>query len=205
MRTPRIVDAMNYIDDDLVSWAVEYQRVSLSNRLFCKPFLKACAYILVITLVFGVAFFWSEDGNEVNSPFILTAYAVSPDGGSSTTNIIEEGKKVPISRFETQTGLMGFVFSITKTDDTQPSSISIISTEYYDKQIDEVVGIAIDPKQNYYFYIPEKDEVEPFTLSLFLPDEKTNFMFQYRITIVQMDGSYYAELLEESIIERITK
>lgn len=38
MRTPRIVDAMNYIDDDLVSWAVEYRRVPLSTRLFRKPF-----------------------------------------------------------------------------------------------------------------------------------------------------------------------
>lgn len=205
MKTPKIVDAMNYIDDDLVSWAVEYRKVPLSTCLFRKPFLKACACFLVIALVFGVAFFWGEDDNVVSSPFILTAYAASPDDGSTTANVLEKGKQVPISKFETPTGLTGFVVSNNKTDNTQPSSITIISAGYYDKQIDEIIGIVDDSTQNYYFYIPGENEVEPYTLSLLISDEETNSVCQYQITIAQIDSSYYAELVEENIMERVTK
>ena len=206
MRTPRIVEAMNYIDDDLVSWAVEYRRVPLSTRLFRKPFLKACACFLVIALVFGVAFFWGEDGNVVSSPFILTAYAASPDDGSTTANVLEKGKQVPISRFETESGLSGFVVSYNKPDDTLPSSIIVFTADNsVQEQIEEISGITNDLTQNYYFYIPTENEVEPYTLPLFLTDIEANLICQYKVTITQIDGSYYAELVEESIMERVTK
>lgn len=205
MRTPRIVDAMNYIDDDLVSWAVEYRRVPLSTRLFRKPFLKACACFLVIALIFGLAFFRGEDGNVVSSPFILTAYAMSPDDGNAITNTLEKGKQVPISRFETDNGLIGFVVSCNKANDGLPSSIAIISAGNNRDSIEEIVGIATDPAQNYYFYIPGENEVEPYTLPLFLTDTEANLICQYKITITQIDGSYYAELVEESVMERVTK
>lgn len=171
MRKPRIVDAMNYIDDDLVSWAVEYRRVPLSTRLFHKPFLKACACFLVIALVLGVAFFRSEDGKAV-SPFILTAYATSLDNDSTTANVLEKGKQIPISKFETTNGLTGFVVSYNKADDDIPSAIAIVSAGDNRDSIDEIVGIAIDPTQNYYFYIPGENEVEPYTLSLFLSEDR---------------------------------
>lgn len=206
MRTPRIVEAMNYIDDDLVSWAVEYRRVPLSTRLFRKPLLKACACFLVIALVIGVAFFWGEDGNVVSSPFILTAYAASPDDGSTTANVLEKGKQVPISRFETESGLSGFVVSYNKPDDTLPSSIIVFSADNsVQEQIEEISGITNDLSQNYYFYIPTENEVEPYTLPLFLTDIEANLICQYKVTITQIDGSYYAELVEESIMERVTK
>lgn len=204
MRKPRIVDAMNYIDDDLVSWAVEYRRVPLSTRLFHKPFLKACACFLVIALVLGVAFFRSEDGKAV-SPFILTAYATSLDNDSTTANVLEKGKQIPISKFETTNGLTGFVVSYNKADDDIPSAIAIVSAGDNRDSIDEIVGIAIDPTQNYYFYIPGENEVEPYTLSLFLSDTETNIICQYKITITQTNGGYYAELVEENIMERVTK
>lgn len=206
MRTPRIVDAMNYIDDDLVSWAVEYRRVPLSTRLFRKPFLKACACFLVIALVFSVAFFWGEDGNVVSSPFILTAYAASPDDGSTTTNVLEKGKQVPISKFETESGLSGFVVSYNKPDDSLPSSIIVFTADNsVQEQIEEISGITNDLTQNYYFYIPAENEVEPYTLPLFLTDIEANLICQYKVTITQTDGSYYAELVEENIMERVTK
>lgn len=206
MRTPRIVEAMNYIDDDLVSWAVEYRRVPLSTRLFRKPLLKACACFLVIALVFGVAFFWGEDGNVVSSPFILTAYAASPDDGSTTASVLEKGKQVPISRFETENGLTGFVVSYNKPDDSLPSSITIIATDNNSQnRITEISGITNDPTQNYYFYIPGENEIEPYTLPLFLTDTEANLICQYKVTITQIDGIYYAELVEESIMERVTK
>lgn len=206
MRTPRIVDAMNYIDDDLVSWAVEYRRVPLTTRLFRKPFLKACACFLVFALLFGVAFLRGEDGNVVSSPFILTAYAASPDNGSTTASVLEKGKQVPISRFETESGLSGFVVSYNKPDDSLPSSIIVFTADNsVQEQIEEISGITNDLTQNYYFYIPTENEVEPYTLPLFLTDIEANLICQYKVTITQIDGSYYAELVEESVMERVTK
>ena len=206
MRTPRIVDAMNYIDDDLVSWAVEYRRVPLTTRLFRKPFLKACACFLVFALLFGVAFLRGEDGNVVSSPFILTAYAASPDNGSTTASVLEKGKQVPISRFETESGLSGFVVSYNKPDDSLPSSIIVFTADNsVQEQIEEISGITNDLTQNYYFYIPTENEVEPYALPLFLTDIEANLICQYKVTITQIDGSYYAELVEESVMERVTK
>lgn len=205
MRIPRIVEAMQYLDDDLISEAIEFRRVPLHRRLFRKPFMKACACFLVIALVLSISFFRDEGGNVVSSPFILTAYAISSEDGSATANVLEKQNQVPISRFETSTGLTGFVFSSNKSDNTQPSSITILSAGSSDKQIDKIVGLMNDPTQNYYIYIPGENEVEPFIFSLFISDEKTNSVYQYQITIAQNDGSYYAELSEENIIERIIK
>ena len=205
MRTPKIVDAMNYIDDDLVSWAVEYKRVPLSTRLFNPPFIKACACFLVALLILGLAFSRGKDGNRVSSPFILTAYAAILENGSITTYILEKGEQVPISKFETTNGLNGFVVSCNKADDGMPSSITIISAGNNHDRIEEIVGIAADPAQNYYFYIPGENEVEPYTIPLFLTDIEANLICQYKVTIMQIGGSYYAELVDESIMERITK
>lgn len=206
MRTPRIVDAINYIDDDLVSWAVEYRRVPLSARLFHKPFLKACACFLVIALIFGVAFFRGNGNKEISSPFILTVYAMSPDDGSITGNVLAKGKQVPISRFETESGLTGFVVSYNKPDDSLPSSIIIIAADSNSQnRITEISSITNDPTQNYYFYIPGENEIEPYSLPLFLTDTEENLICQYKVIITQVDGNYYAELVEENIMERVTK
>jgi len=206
MRTPRIVDAMNYIDDDLVSWAEEYRRVPLFTRIFRHPVLKACACFLVIALVLSITFFWENGGNVVSSPFTLTAYAISPEDGSAIANTLEKSKQVPISQFRTENGLSGFVVSYNKPNNGQPSSITIIATDNDSQnRITEISGITNDPTQNYYFYIPGENEIEPYTLPLFITDEEANLICQYKVTITQIDGNYYAELSEERIVERITK
>lgn len=206
MRTPKIVDAMNYIDDDLVSWAIEYRRVPMSIRLLHKPFLKVCACFLLIALIYGVVFWRDETGNVVSSPFILTAYAISPDDGSTITNVLEKDKQIPISRFVTENGLTGFVVSCNKSDDDMSSSITIMAADNNSQvRIAEISGITNDLTQNYYFYVPGETEVEPYMLPLFLKSADGNLICQYKITITQIDGSYYAELVEESIMERIIK
>lgn len=205
MRTPKIVDAMNYIDDDLVSWAVEYKRIPLPARLFHPPVMKACACFLAIILILGLAFSLGKNVNRVSSPFILTAYAALSEGGGITVNILEKDKQIPISKFETANGLNGFVVSCNKADDGMPASITILSAGNNRDRIEEIVGIAADPAQNYYFYIPGENEAEPYMIPLFLTDIETNLIYQYKVTITQIGDSYYAELAEERIMERITK
>lgn len=206
MKTPKIIDALNYIDDNLVSWAVEYRRVPQTTRLFRNSLLKAGMGFLVITLAFVIAFFLTKDDNVAASPFILTAYAASPDDGSITANVLVKGRRIPISQFETVNGLTGFVVSYNKPDDDLPSSIIIIGSDSNSKdRITEISGITNDLTQNYYFYIPGENEIEPYSFPLFLTNTEANLIYQYKVTIVQVDGNYYAELSEENIMERITK
>lgn len=47
MKTPRIVDAMNYIDDDLVSWAVEYRPAKRKVSWFRYVSIAACLCLIV--------------------------------------------------------------------------------------------------------------------------------------------------------------
>lgn len=205
MRTPRIVDAMNYIDDDLVSWAVEYRRVPLSTRLFRKPFLKACACFLVLALVLGVVFLRGENGNVVTSPFVLTAYAMSAESSDAVKTELETGVKVPISSFVTDSGVSGFVFSTPNTNDDMPASISIITHGNYYAYIQEIVGITIDPDLNYYVFIPGENEVHPYTVFISPINLNENLVYEYTVSISQQGEEYYAELLEVITREVIMK
>lgn len=205
MRTPRIVDAMNYIDDDLVSWAVEYRRVPLSTRLFRKPLLKACACFLVLALVLGVVFLRGENGNVVTSPFVLTAYAISAESSDAVKTELETGVKVPISSFITDSGVSGFVFSTPNTNDDMPASISIITHGNYYAYIQEIVGITIDPDLNYYVFITGENEVQPYTVFFSAIDLNENLVYEYTISISQQGEEYYAELLEVITREVIMK
>ncbi len=205
MRIPRVVEAMQYLDDDLISEAIEFRRVPLHTRLFRKPFMKACACFLVVALVFGIAFFNGGNDGGITSPFVLTVYAISNEDADAAANILVKGKKVPISTFETENGLSGFVVSYNKADDGTPSSIIIVATDNNVQEIiTEISGITNDPSQNYYFYVPGENEVEPYTLPIFLTDMEKNLICQYKVTITQIDGSYFAELTEENIMERVT-
>lgn len=204
MKIPRMVDAMNEIDDELVSWADGYRRATKVNRLAREPVWKVCECVFAFVLIIGMVCFWSPDSKKSVSPFVLTAYAFSQDGGASA-NVLEQGRQVPISTFETTGGLMGFVISCNKIDDDALSSVAIISNGTYQDGIDEIVGIATDPNQNYYIYIPGENEVAPYTLPLFLTDEDANIVCQYKIMVIQVDNSYYAELVEEGVMERTTK
>lgn len=203
MKVPRIAQAMTNIDDDLITAAIEYKRVSLSTRLFHGPILKACACLLLVVVTAGTLFLTRRSENSSLSPFVLTAYAVSDDGTSTTSSTLQQGSKVPISSFETTNGLRGFVISCNKEDNERESSISVITGNEY-VSFDEIVGIAIDPTQDYFVYVPSAGEEKPYVCPLFLTDEEKNLVCQYEITITDVEGIYYAELTEVSVMERVT-
>lgn len=205
MRKPRIVDAMNYIDDDLVSWAVEYRRVPLSTRLLRKPFFKACACFFAIILVFGIAVFKYSGGDDVASPFVLTAYAVSSEGSSVITAKLEKGEKVMIDFFRTEAGIAGFVFSTPNKNNNAAASITAISNGNYTTYIEEIIGIALDPTQNYFIYIPGETEVQPYTAFISSIDLETESIYEYSLLISQIDEEFYVELVDVVVREAIMK
>lgn len=204
MRIPRIVEAMTDIDDDLITGAIEYRRIPLLTRIFHSPGLKGCACLLAVAVVFSTIIYIGKNQHSKLSPFVLTAYAVSSEDNHTTASTLEKGKKVPISTFEWTNRLMGFMVSCNKENKNQPSSVSIISGVDYDS-FEEIMDIAVDQTQDYYFFVPGETEEEPYMFPLFLTNKEKNLICQYEIAITEVDGDYYAELIEESIMERGTK
>ena len=205
MRIPRIVEAMQYLDDELISEAIEFRRVPLHTRLFRKPFMKACACFLVIALVFGIGLFHIDNGDGITSPFVLTAYAISPDNADIVMTKLEQGVSVPVSYFETNSGISGFVFSCENTAKDMPASISVITHGNFNEYIDEIVGIAIDPSQNYYIFIPSETEVVPYTVFISSIDMEAELIYELTLQITQQDNEYYAELISETTRDVIMK
>ena len=137
-----------------------------------------------------------EDGNVVSSPFVLTAYAVSHEGADAVATELEKGTKAPISSFVTDSGVAGFVFSTPNTNDEMPASISIITNGNYYAHIQEMVGITIDPEQNYYIFIPGETEVQPYTVFISSVDLDSELVYEYTLSISQQGEEYYAELVD---------
>ncbi|MCD7752837.1 MAG: hypothetical protein LUI10_14060 [Lachnospiraceae bacterium] len=205
MRIPRVVKAMQYLDDDLISEAIEFRRVPLHTRLFRKPLMKACACFLVVAIVFGIAFFNSGNDDGITSPFVLTAYAISPDDANVVMTELEQGVSVPVSYFETNSGISGFVFSCENTANDTAASISVITHGNFNEYINEIVGIAIDPSRNYYIFIPGETEVIPYTVFISSIDVEEELVYELTLQITQQDNEYYAELVSETTRDVVMK
>ncbi|MCD7785427.1 MAG: hypothetical protein LUH18_07645 [Oscillospiraceae bacterium] len=205
MRIPRIVEAMQYLDDELISEAIAFRRVTLHTRIFRKPFMKACACFLVIAIVLGIGLSHIDSSDETTLPFVLTAYAISPDNADIVTTKLEQGVSVPVSYFETSSGILGFVFSCENTANDTVASISVITHGNFNEYIDEIVGIAIDPSQNYYIFIPSETEVIPYTVFISSIDMEDELVYELTLQITQQDNEYYAELISETTRDVIMK
>ncbi len=203
MKQPKIVQAMQYLDEALIIEA-SASRIEepLSARLYRKPYIKICACFLIAFLIFAIVFLRFGGQDDITSPFILTAYAVFDGETDVSTNILENGKKVPISTFETENGAFGFVISYNKTDINVPSSIAIITAGKHSGQIKEIIGIVTDPTQNYFVCVPAEHAAAPFVFPLIITDTESLLVYQCQIVIEETDGCYYAELIKDKMVGR---
>ena len=193
MKTPRIVNAMEYIDDDLISGAVTYTR---QNRKWWTNWKTIAACVAVVALLFGILPFFNN--NPTGSPFVLTAYAAGTDN-KVTTSEMNEGVHVPVSTFEANNGLWGFVFSYSTDDFKQPVSISIINADErvnVDGAIEMITGIEMDDSQKYIFYIPPQDEEGPYSLTFTIQDNDSNTIAMITLLIERTEGGYTSMISE---------
>lgn len=205
MRTPRIVDAMNYIDDDLVSSAVTYQRTTRTAKLFRRRLLKACACFLAIAIVLGIGIFQWRDGN-VGVPFVLTAYATSTKDDNLITTEMKQGQSVPVSAFETANGLKGIVFSYDAADSTQPVSVSVIMNGIdIEETIQEISGIDMEQGKVYLFYVIPEDGETQHTFPYTITNKSQNTVTVFTIVIKQNENSYTAKIDTVTNNERKTE
>lgn len=193
MKTPRIVDAMNYIDDDLVSSAETYTR---PKRKWWASWKAVAACFVVMAILFGTIPFLNN--NSVGSPFVLTAYAAGTGDDASATEL-KEGEHCPISKFEANNGLWGFVFSYSTDDFKQPISISIINGDQQldvDENIEAISGIEMQENQKYIFFIPPQDEEGPYQLPLTIQDNDSNTVALITLLIEQSENGYVTSIHE---------
>lgn len=131
MKSKNFSKALGEINDKYITEATEYQA---KKHHFNWKSLVACA--AVIALFFSITPFLNggksttSDGNDQEAPYVpfaFTAYAIDNDHNVSSV-VMHEGETVPVSLFNTEDGLKGFVFSYDLTEPgEQTTSVSIIT------------------------------------------------------------------------------
>lgn len=129
MKSKNFSKALGEINDKYITEATEYQA---KKHHFNWKSLVACA--AVIALIVCITPFFNVGNNTDKSdqeapcvPFAFTAYAIDNDHNVSSV-IMHEGETVPVSLFNTEDGLKGFVFSYDLTEPgEQTTSVSIIT------------------------------------------------------------------------------
>ena len=210
MSTDRFTAAMGYIDDDLISDAVTYMPQKKSSVRWMKWVAVAACICLVIGLSFpGLFKDPSVGGLESNTiitdakseeaesefgvlfPLVLTAYAVENDNTVSTA-LLQEGESVPVSLFETNNGIKGFVFSYDITTPGQTSSVSIMTEGEFPGIIYEIAGIEMDKEKNYIYFIPEQSKTTPYFLMIPYSDIEEDMVYEYHLIIEEDEFGYIA-------------
>ena len=210
MSTDRFTAAMGYIDDDLISDAVTYMPKKKSTIRWMKWVALAACLCLVIGLSFpGLFKDPSVGGLESNTiitdakpeeaesefgvlfPLVLTAYAVENDNTVSTA-LLQEGESVPVSLFETDNGIKGFVFSYDITTPGQTSSVSIMTEGEFPGIIYEIAGIEMDKEKNYIYFIPEQSKTTPYFLMIPYSDIEEDMVYEYHLIIEEDEYGYIA-------------
>ena len=205
MSIPRIVNAMEYIDDNLVSNAVTYVPKKRKQWMNWKAF-AACA--AVIAIVIGVIPFLNNGTNAPdNIPFVLTAYAAGIDNTVSAVEM-KEGESIPVTFFEANNGIKGFVFSHRATTPQNHVSLSIMtdgSQIAIGQQIEAINGLELSKENIYEFYIPAQDQPAPYSVPLTMEDEASNTLALLNVVIEETAEGYTARIDSFTIYEKTTK
>ena len=205
MSIPRIVNAMEYIDDNLVSNAVTYVPKKRKQWMNWKAF-AACA--AVIAIVIGVIPFLNNGTNAPdNIPFVLTAYAAGIDNTVSAVEM-KEGESIPVTFFEANNGLKGFVFSYRATTPQNHVSCSIMtdgSQIAIGQQIEAINGLELSKENIYVFYIPAQDKPAPYSVPLTMEDEASNTLALLNVVIEETAEGYTARIDSFTVYEKTTK
>ena len=205
MSIPRIVSAMEYIDDDLVSGAVTYTR---QKRKWWTNWKAIAACVAVVAIVFGAIPFLNSNPNApIGSPFVLTAYAAGVDNTVSAVEL-KEGENIPVSFFEANNGLKGFVFSYKADKPQNHISLSIMTDgaqTTIGQQIEAINGLELSKENIYVFYIPKQDQPAPYSVPLTMEDEASNTLALLNVVIEETTEGYTARIDSFTVYEKTTK
>lgn len=204
MSTKRFTEAMGYIDDDLISDAVTYMPKKKSPVRWMKWGAVAACFCLIFT---GISIFNNGTKSSDSAPgamgFVLTAYALENDNSVTATEM-HEGDSIPVTMFEADNGLWGFIFSHEAKKPTDYISFSIMTAGEQgtiDQQIEAINGLDLKKTENYIFFIPPQGETGPFNVPLTTHNEIDNTVTMLNVVIEQIETGYIARIDSMSVHE----
>jgi len=190
MKTSGIIHALNYIDDDLVSGAVTYNR---RKRMWRKN-IAAYAAAAAIVIAFATILFWNNCPGRL--PFTLTAYAEGMDHNVSAAEM-KERICLPVSMFQADNGLRGFVFSYSMAGLERMNSVAIINADELfngEEAIETINGIEMDDSRKYVFYVPPQNEDGPYRVSFPVDGKDGNTVAMLTLLIEHAEEGYSAQI-----------
>ena len=192
MKAGKFSDALGEIDISYVEEVVNYNAVSRRKRNFWKA-MAACAAVGL----FVVSIFPLMKKEEENAGFVLVVYAA--ENNVIVENELQVGVSVPVSFFETESGLKGFVFAYNKSNPKDVSSVSVMTEGEFPGVIDEIVGMELDKDKNYTLYIPEQGKEFPYSFMIPYTDEAANKVIFCYLLVEEAESGYSAviERMEE--------
>lgn len=197
MTRKTISDAVTTISAEYIEKAADFHVKKKSEKICWGKWIAAAACVCLVLM--GIL--QPSTKQPGVSPFVLTAYALENDNSLSSV-AMQEGESVPVSLFETNNGLKGFVFSHDCADTEKSDTIAIMSEGDNAASIDEIVGLATEQGKQYYFYIPAEGKSALYSFPLFIADESTNTAVQLTIVIEQNKDGFTAKIDDLTVQER---
>lgn len=199
MKTEEFSAALGEIDISYVEEVVNYKATHKGKRLVWK---LAAACVALVVLAIGILPLRNRT-NAADQSFVLVAYA--SDNNVVMENELQEGRSVPISYFETQNGLKGFVFAYKKSNPRDVSSISVMTEGEFPGVIEEIIGLELDKNKNYTLYIPEQGKDFPYSFMIPYTDEASNKVIFCYLLVEETDDGYSAVIERTEEFERRVK
>lgn len=198
MKSEKFSNALGEIDVKYVEEVVSY-KAAKKNKWLVWQIAAACIVFVVLTV--GIVPFLM--GNDEESVFVLTAYAYENNAAVEYELVV--GEKVPISYFETENGLKGFVFAYSKGDSKEVSSISVMTEGDMPGVIDEIVGLELGTDKHYTLYVPDQSKDFPYSFMIPYTDEAANKVIFCYFLVEETEEGYTAVIERMEEFERIVK
>lgn len=185
MKSEKFSKALGEIDVKYVEEVINYKPASKKKLIV---FRVAAACIAVIFIFAGIIPLVMKEDKD--STFTITAYA--SQNSIVITNTVTEESRVPISLFETENGLKGFVFSYDKNDPGEVSSVSIMTEGEIPGVIDEIVGLQMGTDQHYIIYVPEQSKTAPYHFMIPHTDTEAKMVWFCYLMVEETEDGYTA-------------
>ncbi len=195
MKSGKFSDALGEIDISYVEEVVNYKAASKQKRNIWKAMVACAAVILFVVSIFPLL-----KREEEVAGFVLVAYAA--ENNSIVENELQEGNRVPISLFETEKGLKGFVFAYNNSNPKDVSSVSVMTEGEFPGVIDEIIGLELDKEKNYTLYIPEQGKEFPYSFMIPYTDEAANKVIFCYLLVEETENGYSAVIEKMEEFER---
>ena len=195
MKSEKFSDALGEIDISYVEEVVNYKAASKQKWNLWKAMAACAAVILFVISIFPLL----KRKEEVDG-FVLVAYAA--ENNTIVENELQEGNRVPISFFETEKGLKGFVFAYSKSNPKDVSSISVMTEGEFPGVIETIVGLELDKEKNYTLYIPEQGKEYPYSFMIPYTDEAANKVIFCYLLVEETENGYSAVIEKMEEFER---